>query len=186
MATPPDFSAGQILTAAQMNKIGMWHIATVTGGNGAASVPVADVFSADFTDYKITISGGTIATAQNLRMRLGATATGYYGGYTLTPWNTGGSTLSGGDNGATYWTQIAYQSASNGADGNITLSNPYEAVRTGFYLQHSQYSTAAGAGSIVGAGFLNNATSYTGFTLYTTSGNWTADVTITVYGYNPG
>ena len=186
MATPPDFTAGAVLTAAQMNKIGLWHITTVTDGNGAASVAVADVFSADFTDYRITISGGTIATAQNLRMRLGATATGYYAGYTLTSWNTGGTTLSGGDNNATYWTQVGYQSATNGADGGIILSNPFASARTGFTLQHSQYSTAAGAGSIVGAGFLNNSTSYTGFTLYTTTGNWTADVTITVYGYNPG
>jgi len=186
MATPPDFSAGQVLTAAQMNKVGMWHITTVTGGNGTSSVVVSDVFSADYTDYKITVTGGTIASAQNLRMRLGTTATNYYGGYTLTPWNTGGTTLSGGDNGATYWTQIGYQSTTNGADANIVLQNPFAAVRTGFNLQHSQYITTAGGGSIVGAGFLNNNTSYTAFTLFTTTGNWTANVTITVYGFNPG
>jgi hypothetical protein len=187
MATPPNFVAGAILTAAQMNKIGLWHVKTVVGGNGAASVAVTDVFGPDFNDYLVMISGGTIATAQNLRMRLGTTATGvYYGGYTLTSWNTGGATLSGGDNGATYWNQIAYQSASNGADGNIVISNPYAAQRTTFNNRHSQNSTAAGAGNIVGGGFLNSATSYTDFTLFTTTGNWTGDVTITVYGYNAG
>jgi hypothetical protein len=185
MATPPDFSALQVLDAATMSKVGLWHIKTVVGGSGAASVPVTDVFSADFTDYKINVSGGTIATSQNLRMRLGATATGYYAGYITNRYDTG-ALLGGGDNNATYWTIIGHQTASNGADANIYLSNPYATVRTGMNHSHAQFSTTAGAGAQVGTGFVNNNTSYTDFTLFTTTGNWTANVTITVWGFNPG
>lgn len=187
MATPPNFVAGAILTAAQMNRIGLWHVKTVTGGNGAASIVVSDAFGPDFDDYLITLSGGAIATATNLRMRLGTSATNYYAGYTLTAYNTTGATFSGGDNGATYWTQVGYQGASNGADGNIHLRNPYSTLRTAMYCQHAQTSTGAGQGAIVGGGFHNSAVSYTDFTLSTVSAaNWTADITITVYGYNAG
>jgi hypothetical protein len=185
MATPPVFTPGAVFTAAQMNKVGLWQITTVTGGNGAGSLPVSDVFSADFTDYQIVVSGGTIAAAQNLRMRLGAAATGYYAGYITNRYDTG-ALLGGGDNNATYWTIIGHQTATNGADANIHLTNPFETVRTGMSCVHAQFSTAAGAGTNFGSGFLNNSTSYTGFTLYTTSSNWTADITVTVYGYNAG
>ena len=181
----PVFTSGEILTADDMNKVGLWHITTVVGGNGAASVPVADVFSADFNDYQIVVSGGAVAAAQNLRMRLGAAATGYSAGY-LTNRSDTGALHGGGDNNATYWTIIGHQTASNGADANIHLTNPFAAARTGMSCVHAQFSTAAGAGTNFGSGFLNNSTSYTGFTLYTTSSNWTADITITVYGYNPG
>lgn len=187
MATPPDFTAGQVLTAAQMNKIGLWHVKTVTGGNGAATLLVSDAFGPDFDDYLITLSGGAIGTVTNIRMRLGTSATNYYAGYTLTAWNTTGATASAGDNGATYWTQVGYQSVSNGADGNIQIRNPYSTLRTAMYCQHSQMTTTAGAGNIVGAGWHNSATSFTDFTISTVSAaNWTADITVTVYGYNAG
>lgn len=180
----PIFTSGEIYTAEAANKIGLYHISTSVTGNGSASIPVNSVFSADYTDYKITISGGTIASATNLRMRLGSTATGYYAGYLTARYDTGGL-VGGGDNGATYWTIIGYQSATNGADANITLSNPAAATRTGMTCFHSQFSTAAGAGAHVGSGFINNATSYTGFTISTTAGTWTSDLTISVYGFNP-
>lgn len=187
MATPPNFTAGAVLTAAQMNKIGLWHITTVTGGNGAASVPVTGVFSADFIDYKISITGGTIATAQNLRMRLGSSGTNiYYAGYVLLPYNSTGGVVGGGDNGGSYWTQVGYIGATTGAEANITVTSPYLAQRTGFTCQHGQFITTAGQGGLTGAGYHNAATSYTDFTIFTTSGNFTSDITITVYGYNPG
>lgn len=180
----PIFTAGEIYTSEAANKIGLYHITTVVGGNGAASVPVSGVFSSDFVDYKITISGGTIATAQNLRMRLGSTSTGYYAGYITNRYDTG-ALLGGGDNNATYFTIIGHQTAGNGADANIALSNPAQAVRTGMSCVHAQFSTVAGAGTNFGSGFVNNSTSYTGFTIFTTTGNWTGDITISVYGFNP-
>lgn len=182
----PVFTSGEILTAAQMNKIGLWHVKTVTGGNGAASLPVTDVFSADFIDYKIAITGGTIATAQNLRMRLGASATNYYAGYVLLPYNSTGGVVGGGDNGGTYWTQIGYIGATTGAEANMTITSPFESRRTGMICQHGQFTTTAGQGGVTGAGYHNSATSYTDFTIFTTTGNFTSDITITVYGYNPG
>lgn len=185
MATPPDFAPNQVVYDTDMNKIGLWRIKTVTGGNGAASVPVTDVFSDDFIDYRVAVTGGTIATAQNLRMRLGVSPSNYYAGYVLTPYNTTGGVLGGGDNGATYWTQIGYIGATTGAEANITITSPFQTRRTGFICQHGQFNTAAGLGGINGSGFHNSATSHTDFTIFTTTGNLTADITITVWGFNP-
>jgi hypothetical protein len=50
MATPPDFTAGQVLTAAQMDLIGMWRI------NGGTATFYDGVFTADYRNYKINFS----------------------------------------------------------------------------------------------------------------------------------
>lgn len=182
MATPPDFTAGAVLTAAQMNKVGLWHVATVTGGNGAASLAVPDVFSADFYNYRVILRGGTIATATNLRMRLGASATGYYSAQEYISFAAG--QVLAGDVNATYWTAVGRSTPTNGTDATFDLYNPFEAQRTRIHAMFVDQSTTGGAQTSLG--YHNTATSYTDFTIYTTSGNWTSDLTVTVYGYNAG
>ena len=56
MATPPVFSAGAVLTAAQMNAVGLWEIKTQTIGTGVASFEVTGAFSSDYDNYKIVIN----------------------------------------------------------------------------------------------------------------------------------
>ena len=182
MATPPVFTAGEILTAAQMNKVGLWHVATVTGGSGAASLPVPDVFSADFYNYRVIVRGGTIATGTNLRMRLGASATAYYSAQEYISFAA--AQVLAGDVNATYWNGVGRSTPTNGSDGTFDLYNPFEAARTRIHAMFVDMSTTGGAQTTLG--YHNTATSYTGFTIYTTSGNWTSDLTVTVYGYNAG
>jgi hypothetical protein len=43
MATPPDFSSGAVLTAAQMNSVGLWLVKTQTVGTAVSSVAVTGV-----------------------------------------------------------------------------------------------------------------------------------------------
>ena len=59
MATPPTFSSGAVLTAAQMNSVGMWLVKTQTVGTAVSSVTVTGAFSADYDNYLILMSGGT-------------------------------------------------------------------------------------------------------------------------------
>ena len=50
MATPPDFSSGAVLTAAQMNSVGLWKV-----GNGTLSGSSTDIvgcFSSNYDVYK--------------------------------------------------------------------------------------------------------------------------------------
>jgi hypothetical protein len=50
MATPPDFTAGQVLTAAQMDLIGFWRI------SGGTALSYDSVFTADYRNYQINFS----------------------------------------------------------------------------------------------------------------------------------
>ena len=52
MATPPTFSAGAVLTAAQMNAVGMWLIQTKTV-SAASEISVPGVFTSDYENYRI-------------------------------------------------------------------------------------------------------------------------------------
>ncbi len=46
--TYPSFSAGDILTAADMNAVGLWLVKTQTVGTAVASVTVTDAFSSTY------------------------------------------------------------------------------------------------------------------------------------------
>lgn len=176
MAVPPDFVAGQVLTAAQMNAIGLWEIKSQTIGSAVSSVTVTGAFSADYDSYRIIVSGGSASTLMNLNMTLGSTVTGYYlGGQSIT--YAGVSTAVSGTNVASW---VIGASDTNGHSLICDLSNPFLADQTIVYGSYVVPTTTSAMQ--VHAGFLNNTTSYTAFTLTTSSGTITGG-TIKVYGY---
>lgn len=59
MAVPPDFVAGQVLTAAQMNKIGMWHVTTNTFSS-VSTVTINNCFTSDYKNYKLFLNPSSI------------------------------------------------------------------------------------------------------------------------------
>ena len=85
MATPPTFSAGAVLTAAQMNKIGLWTTVptsvangTISGNavtfSGVSSVSLNGVFTSDFDAYRIVASMyGSAFSYATLRWRASGT-----------------------------------------------------------------------------------------------------------------
>jgi len=77
MATPPIFTAGAILTAAQMNVSGLWLIKSQVVGTAVSSVLVSDVFSADFDNYRVIYSGGVGSGPTGLALRVGGATTNY-------------------------------------------------------------------------------------------------------------
>lgn len=175
MATPPDFSVGQVLTAAHMDAVGLWLIKTETIGSAVASVTVSDAFSADYDNYKITISGGASSTNGGLSLQLGSTTTGYYAGYSLTTYSTGaGSNAS--DNNGSNWAAVGNMTTTS-LTMNIDLLSPYLTEHTFIYGITAGASVARSVG-----GYLNDTTSYTAFTITPTSGTITGG-TIRVYGY---
>jgi hypothetical protein len=175
----PDFSPGEVLTAAAMDSIGLWLVSTTTIGSAVASVTVSDVFSADFDNYKIIISGGVGSTAgQLVNMTLGSTATGYYFGGYAAVWSTPSLQVLSGTN-TTSWSRVAIANT-NSINGEIELFCPNLAKRTIYnarYIQNQTDGNSVGSG-----GFVDNATQYTGFTLTAASGTMTGG-TVKVYGY---
>jgi hypothetical protein len=175
MATPPDFTSGAVLTAAQMNAVGLWLVKTATIGSSVASISVSSAFSSDFDNYKIVISGGVASTDLGIQLQMGSTATGYYATYIYSAYS--GTTVAGfnTNNGAS-WAVGASSSA--GHQVSIDLLNPFLAKRTSFGGFNQNTTTNAGPVT----GYLANSTSYTGFTVTLTSGTLTGG-TIKVYGY---
>jgi hypothetical protein len=94
MATPPDFSVGAVLTAAQMNAVGMWKITpTSVSGSGtvlsganieltSATAPIINgVFTSDYDFYRIYMylqgSASQVAITGQLTIAGVATAANY-------------------------------------------------------------------------------------------------------------
>ena len=179
MATPPDFSSGAVLTAAQMNAVGLWLVKTQTVGTGVSSVVVTNCFSADYDNYKITYTGGSGSTFQDITMVLGSTTANYYWVDVASTFATGAvtGTASGAVSNA-YWR--VGKNAVDGALVNMDVLNPFLSKRTFFNSSASFAITTANF--IYNGGYLNNSTSYTGFTLNPIGSTLTGG-TIRVYGY---
>jgi hypothetical protein len=156
---------------------GLTFIKSQTIGSAVSSVTVTDAFSATYDNYLITIAGGSGSVSSDVLLTLGATTTGYYlaGSYV----NYGTGTVSGNNtnNGASW--ACSYFS-SNANSGHINLQSPYLSKVTTF--SSNLISTATGGNSANFAGFLNNTTSYTAFTVAPGAGTLTGG-TIRVYGY---
>jgi hypothetical protein len=178
MATPPDFTAGQVLTAAQMNAVGLWLVKSQTIGSAVSSVTVNDAFNNDFDHYKITISGGTASTVGLFRLALGASNTGYYSARGLSSY-AAGAYLGGNLSNGAYFEGLGVFSTL-GFMANFDLLNPGLALRTFITSTYAAPITTDFAGA--GGGFHNVATAYTSFTLTTSTGT-ISDGTIRVYGY---
>lgn len=179
------FTAGQILTSDDMNEtgsavngLGMFMIKSQTVGTAVSSVTVSSAFSSDFANYRIIYTGGTASVDNDLKLTLGASATGYYAGLAYVPYGTG--VVSGiANNNATSWANIGSQrTVRNSLD--VDLFGPNEAIQTGMTARYFGIAGGAVGGSM--GGFHNATTQHTAFTITCTSGNITGG-TIRVYGY---
>jgi hypothetical protein len=178
MATPPDFTAGQILTAAQMNAVGLWLVKTQTIGSAVTSVAVTNAFTSDFDNYKIVVSGSTGSANVDVSLQLTGSTTGYSGIYVAGTYATGG--LAGfGDNNAASFTRAGAVHSGNSVQLNVDLAQPNLAKFT--YITGQAVQTSS-AGTYTGVHKVS--TAFTGFTLIVTGGANITGGTIAIYGYN--
>jgi hypothetical protein len=177
------YTSGEVLTASSLNSNltaagGLQFIKSQTIGTGVSSVTVTGAFSATYDAYKIIITGGVGSTDADISLSLGATAAGYYAGYSRVTYSTGAAATAS-NNGSSSWTRSG-SSTTDVLFSHVDLFNPFATKRTminGF----NAFAGAAFSGGAMG-GFLDNATSYTAFT-YTTSAGTMTGGTISVYGY---
>jgi hypothetical protein len=172
MATPPTFSVGATLTAAQMNAVGMWLVKSQTIGTGVSSVTVTDAFSSEYDNYIITLSGGTQSTDTNISMQMGSTTSGYYGSLIYGAYSGGGANNAGNNN-VSMWDWVGGGSAD--CHAYMEIMHPYLALPTELRAR-IRYSTVYGNY----VGHIGNFTQYTSFKLIPT-GTLTGG-TIRVYG----
>jgi hypothetical protein len=177
------FVAGDVLTAAQLNGSfttagGLQFIKAQTIGTAVSSVAVTSAFSTTYDAYKIVISGGVGSGNGSLQLQLGSTTTGYYGGF-------GGALFAGTADAGGYANAANFQNAGRGSTNtlqmNVELQQPFLTKNTYAQYTFTVNDAAAGRTRITG-GFLNDSTSYTGFTIVVETGTLTGG-TIAVYGY---
>jgi hypothetical protein len=171
----PDFSPGEVLTAAAMDSIGLWLVKTQTIGSGVVTQEVTSCFSATYDDYLVTVSGGTTSGNTALLFRCGTQASGYrfsylYTSYTNSPLGVG--TVSSA--------AIDYVGFGNttGINAIINVSSPFLGGPTMVVADGGSIGNFAGRVT----GIEPSNTSFTGMTLVAGSGTMTGG-TIRVYGY---
>lgn len=179
MATPPVFSSGAVLTAAQMNSVGLWLVKTQAIGSAVSSVTVSDAFSSDYDDYLIAVNTVVSANQPNLGLRLGATATtyAYAGNYQNF---TGGAVTVDTTTVGTYWNIGACGNGTAGSgrvDFHATVKSPQLAQQSFYVVNNGSL-----AWTNFYTGYLNNTTQYTALTILPSSGTITGG-TVRVYGY---
>jgi hypothetical protein len=182
----PDFSPGEVLTAAAMDSIGMWKIGTVTSGSTTAIV-VDNVFSTDYTNYRLVGNVQSIDLAARAgRLELinsaGTTISADYFTKAVSWSNNASVTAIDYDN-----TSAAMSYGFIGPDTNniagfsLDIYNPADAQHTGMSgssMGHL-YGTAY-VGSFCSSVHAAN-TVMRGFRLRSSTGNIKG--TVTVYGY---
>ena len=182
-------TAGQVLTvnsgedapewaALPASASGLNLISTTTIGSAVSSVTVSDAFSATYDNYRVIVSGGGASTNNTLNLTLGATSTGY--SRVLLSLTFGSTSLAGFTNENTSSITSVALGQTTDLVGCFDLFMPFAAKRT--TLNTTAFRPAAGGACNILLGYVDNTTSYTAFTLTTSTGTITGG-TIRVYGY---
>lgn len=156
---------------------GLTLISTTTIGSAVSSVTVSNVFSSTYENYRVIVSGtGTGSAGFFTSLTFGSTTSNYYYGTVFV--NSSGTVSGGGAGGASSIANVT-AGTTNNHNGLFDIINPFITQRT--MVTGSAYSIANG-NSRSFVGYLDDATSYTAFTLTATGGTMTGG-TIRVYGY---
>lgn len=184
MATPPTFTSGEVLTAAQMNSIGSWKVTTYSfSGNTAPYVD--NCFTSDFTNYKVYINmSSATADLVYMRFRNGSgdvtTANYAWAGYYISQFSA--PTVTGeGSSGAVNYGRIGWADASVVNNYNMDVMNPYDTGSTAWFCPHQQGGTGFQYARNM-QGLFYGTGSMTGIKVFTANG-YALTGTITVYGW---
>jgi hypothetical protein len=157
---------------------GLTLVKSQTIGTAVTSVTVNDAFSADYDNYKVTVTGGVGSVQANLTLQVGTATTAYYSN--LVYGNYGASTpLSVGNSNGTNFPYVG-ASGTNNLNGTIEIQHPFLTQQTSVFALIARFGTGAFSG--ISNGFQQTVASHTGFTIGIDSGTMTGG-TIRVYGY---
>jgi len=179
MATPPDFTAGQVLTAAQMNAVGMWEISSTTF-SAVSSHAINGCFSADYDSYRVIFLCSRSTTSEvTMRLRVGATdnTTAVYGNQLV---RANGATLTGVGANYTFAT-FNGTTDSQSMSAVFDIHNPFIAANTLLQGQSAQGMYATSSSSSTFWVRHDSTAAFTGMNFIASAGTITG--TCQVYGY---
>jgi hypothetical protein len=183
MATPPVFTSGSILTAAQMNSIGLWRISSGTQALTSTPTAFTSLFAgSDYANYRLMIKTTASSGGNRLLFRFLATATpstaSYYCGGVGGDFSSAASVYFDRSNNASALSLgPAVSSASRIA--TLDIIGPNVAKQT---LYSGYYSDTSNLVSFTIGGGHDVSTAYDGFDIGTNTGTQTIEWEL--YGYN--
>ncbi len=149
----------------------------------SSAFSINSCFSSAYINYLIVVSPNAHSTAANLNFRVRAsgadlsTGTYYYG------WGAASSAGTGSNGGGAASTSVMFfSSGAQITDSNLQLwiGNPFASDETTFNFQGSWRQSTPLSIGVYGGGFVNNTTSYDGFSLIPSAGTITG--TVRIYG----
>ena len=174
----PDFSPGEVLTAAAMDSIGSWLVKTQTVGTGVSTVTVTDAFSATYENYRVVYTGGTASGSMELLLTLSGITSTYMGASIFASFGGGSASVQGYNN----YGGFPIGRANSGTNGYCWLDGE---IRMPFRTLQTVASSPWMSGDVnfgIFTGRTQSTASATGFTITCSSGSITGG-TIRIYGY---
>jgi hypothetical protein len=178
----PDFSPGEVLTAAAMDSIGMWRVTTVSP-TPATTIAVNNCFTSDWTNYCVIVTPIGLSGSSDITLRLRAGGTPNGANYYIANVFVEGSTINASaENNTANWRGMNIGStATNGLNflkfdlygPAVAINTRYQNVSSGWNGTNIRYRS--------GTGFHDNGNIFDGFDL---TASTTITATISVYGYN--
>jgi hypothetical protein len=172
----PVFASGDILTATDMNGVGLWLVKTQTIGTAVSSVTVTGAFSTDYDAYQIVVTGGTFNTTLVwgvFQFNAGHT-TGYYGAAQFID-TAGAATAQGTSNLGRLLVTRSSTTTAGVSSWVVNVANPMNAVRKSIWGQCS------GGNMVTHGGYYDSTSTFSQFVLSPSAGTLTGG-TIRVYG----
>ena len=182
MATPPQFTSGAVLTAAQMNAVGLWEVRAGTLSLSTTPSQVTGVFlNSDFPHYKLIVKTTAASTSNKILFKflVGTTpnSSAYYAG------GVGGSS---GSNTVVYFersnnaTSLSLGAATSAATrvtafDIIGPNSTTQTMYSGFYTEVNNADGFTWGGTHLAS------TAFDGFELATSAGTMTVEYNL--YGY---
>jgi hypothetical protein len=179
MAISSTFVTGQVFTAADANLMansGLVYVKSQAIVSGSATTVLTNAFSTTYDNYRVVITGVQTSSSQGLVIKMGTTATGYYGNFWFVLFSGSAFTFVPMNNSA-YWYVALSDSSAASTSATFDLVGPFLAAKTQY---NGGYYGRGYSGNYSGS--LENSTSYTDLTVLNESGTLTSG-TITVYGY---
>jgi hypothetical protein len=178
----PDFSPGEVLTAAAMDSIGLWKTGSATATSGSV-LDIANCFSADYDAYRVVISRAVITTSAAVGVQLSnagsPNAGNYYWNYVSGGYATTSTYSQIGAANTSNWSPLAIATV-DGGGATFDVVGPFLARRTTVQGDRTDPRTTGAAGRF--NGFHDVSTSFSGI-YFSLSGGTFTDFRAQVYGY---
>jgi hypothetical protein len=175
----PSFATGEVLTAADMNAVGLWR----TGGGtlSSSATNFAGCFSADYDAYRLVIVDLATNGTDPITIQLLSGTTPAATNYDYQRLFVQGATVGGGRSTAQTSMIIGYTATSVVQGFQYDIFNVFAAKRTQFYGGES-YNDGTNINIEMTSGQHTTATSYTGLRVLCGANTFTSGK-VMIYGY---